>query len=68
MKKPGISRRIFLKNPLSEATLLFLKPEQKSRSIRINDQPASSKEWKIYGFGFDAVNMDLAGNVGLQIV
>ena len=58
---------LHLKNPLSEATLLFLKPQQKSRSIRINDQPASSKEWMIYGFEFDAVNMDLADKVRLQI-
>jgi len=59
---------LHIKKPLSEATLLFLKPQQKSRSIRINDQPASCEGWRIYGFEFDAVNMDLAGKVRLQIV
>jgi len=52
---------------LPEATLLFLKPEQKSRSIRINDHPARSKRWKLYGFEFDAVTMDLAGEVKFQV-
>jgi len=51
---------------LPDATLLFLKPEQKSRSIRINNRSAQSKGWKLYGFDFDAVTMDLAGEVNLQ--
>ena len=53
---------------LPEATLLFLKPGQKSQTIRINNQPEPSEEWKVYGFDFDAVSMDLAGEIKLQIV
>ena len=53
---------------LAAATLLFLKSQQESRSIHVNDQPAPSKNWRLYGFEFDAVTLDLAGEVKVQIV
>ena len=52
---------------LIEATLLFLNSQQKSRSIHVNDQPTTSKNWSLYGFEFDAVTIDLAGEVKVQI-
>ncbi len=51
----------------SEATLLFLKPQQESPLIHINNQPVQSKDWNLYGFEFDAVTMDLEGEVKVQI-
>jgi hypothetical protein len=59
---------LYIENLLPEATLLFLKSGHEPQSIHINGQPASGKTRKLYGFEFDAVNMDLAGEVKLQIV
>jgi hypothetical protein len=53
--------------PLSEATLLFLKPRPEPRSVILNDQPARSIRWSLYGFEFDAVTVDLAGELRVQI-
>ncbi|MCD6597555.1 MAG: hypothetical protein J7L04_07705 [Bacteroidales bacterium] len=52
---------------LSEATLLFLRPGSKSQSIRVNGKDIQSKEWNIYGFDFDALSMDLEGEVRFKI-
>lgn len=53
--------------PLSEATLLLLKPRPEPRSVILNDQPAQSTPWSLYGFAFDAVTVDLAGEVRVQV-
>ncbi len=53
--------------PLREATLLFLKPQQSIGTVRINDQPVSSNSRTLYGFEWDAVTVDLEGNVKVQV-
>jgi len=53
--------------PLREATLLFLKPGQEPRSISINGQPAQGNAWTLYGFEFDAVTVDVAGELKVRI-
>jgi len=55
-------------NLLPEATLLFLKSKDESRSIHLNGQPISRRTWNLYGFEFDAVNADLAGEVKIKII
>jgi hypothetical protein len=53
--------------PLSEATLLFLKPGQKPRSITVDGQSVRSNPQSLYGFEFDAVTLDIAGELKVQI-
>jgi hypothetical protein len=53
--------------PLREATLLFLKARQEPRSIIINGQPARGNRWSLHGFDFDAVTMDVTGQISVQI-
>ena len=53
--------------PLQKATLLFLKPERRPRTIVVNGRPAEGEPWSVYGFEFDAVTMDVAGEVKVRI-
>ena len=53
--------------PLQQATLLFLKSRQEPQSITINGQPAKGSPWKSHGFEFDAVTVDIAGEIKVQI-
>jgi hypothetical protein len=53
--------------PLSEATLLLLKSRPEPRAIRIGNQSVPSRPQRLYGFEFDAVTVDLAGQVPVQI-
>lgn len=53
--------------PLPEATLLFLKPQPEPRSITVNGQPAECKPWSWHGFEFDAVSLDVAGEVRVAV-
>ncbi|MBL7040090.1 MAG: twin-arginine translocation signal domain-containing protein [Pirellulaceae bacterium] len=53
--------------PVREATLLFLKTQQEPSSININGQAAQSNQQTLHGFEFDAVAMDLAGEMRVQI-
>ncbi len=53
--------------PLREATLLFLKSRPEPRSVILNDQPARSIRWDLHGFEFDAVTVDVSGEVRVQI-
>jgi len=53
--------------PLRESTLLFLNAHQESGSIKINDQPAQSERRSLYSFEFDAVTVDLAGEVRVRV-
>ena len=53
--------------PLPEATLLFLKPRPEPRAILLNDQPARSVSQSLHGFEFDAVTVDLAGEIRVKI-
>ena len=53
--------------PLQEATLLLLKPGQETRSIAVNGQTTKNESMKVYGFDFDAVTLDVAEDVKVQI-
>jgi hypothetical protein len=54
--------------PFQQATLLVLKTPQVQRSITLNGRPVSSIRWSVYGFEFDAVRLDLAGEVQVKVV
>ncbi len=53
--------------PLREAALLFLKPRPEARTIRIGNHPVPAKPRSVYGFDFEEVTLDLAGQVQVQI-
>lgn len=53
--------------PLAEATLLFLKPQEKARSITLNGQPAQTTSQSFCGFAFEAVTGDISGELKIQI-
>lgn len=59
--------RLRAAKPLSQATVLWLSPRPRPNSIKINGQLARGNRWKLYGFQFDAVTVDLAGEVQVQI-
>lgn len=52
--------------PLPQATLLFLRTRQQPRSITVNGRPAQGTRWNLYGFEFDALTADIAGQVKVQ--
>lgn len=54
--------------PLRQATLLMLALGPKPSSIEINGQTAGSDRWTVYGFEFDAVTVDLVGEVSVRSV
>jgi hypothetical protein len=53
--------------PLREATLLFLKSQPTPRAICIGNQSVTSRSQCLCGFDFEAVTVDLAGQVQVQI-
>ncbi|MFV1966494.1 MAG: hypothetical protein ACC628_13805 [Pirellulaceae bacterium] len=53
--------------PVPEATLLVLRSQPEPQSIRINGQSTTSKPWNLHGFDFDAVAMDITGEMAVQI-
>ncbi len=53
--------------PLQQATLLFLNPGRKPRPVAVNGQPARSEPHSAYGFDFDALTMDLGGELRVRL-
>jgi hypothetical protein len=53
--------------PLQQATLLVLKSPQAQRPIRVHGKPAQNTRWSLHGFEFDAVTLDLAGEVNVRV-
>jgi hypothetical protein len=53
--------------PLAQATLLMLKSGKEPRSLSVNARPVQSMPWTVYGFDFDALTLDLAGEVSVQV-
>ncbi len=53
--------------PLREATLMFLCPEKESRSITVDGKTMTGEKQTVYGFEFDAVTVDLEGEVRVQV-
>jgi hypothetical protein len=64
--EPNSILRLHTIKPLRESTLVFLNARQSPGSIRINGQPIQSTRRRLYGFEFDAVIVDLAGEVKVQ--
>ncbi len=53
--------------PLEQATLLFLNSGRKPRPVGMNGHAARADRWRVYGFEFDAVTMDLAGELRVRL-
>jgi hypothetical protein len=53
--------------PLSQATLLLLRPGQEAQAISLNGQTASSTLRNLHGFEFDALTLDLGGRTKVQV-
>jgi len=53
--------------PLVQATLLVLKSPQDQRSIAINGQAAQTTRWNLHGFEFDAVTLDVTGELNVRV-
>jgi hypothetical protein len=53
--------------PLSQATLLLLKPNAGPQSITLNGRAAQATPWTVHGFEFDAVTLDLAGSTRVGV-
>ncbi|NLS98199.1 MAG: twin-arginine translocation signal domain-containing protein [Planctomycetaceae bacterium] len=53
--------------PLREATLMFLCPEKESQAISVDGKTVTGNKQTVYGFEFDAVTMDLEGEVRVQV-
>jgi hypothetical protein len=64
--EPNNTLRLHTTKPLRESTLLFLNARQAPGPIRINGQPMQSTRRRLYGFEFDAVTVDLDGEVKVQ--
>ena len=53
--------------PVREATLLLPRSGSEPRTVSINGQPATSHPWAVYGFDFDAVPLEITGQIGVQV-
>jgi peptidoglycan/xylan/chitin deacetylase (PgdA/CDA1 family) len=53
--------------PLRQANLLLLRPGPGSRPVFLNGKASPSTRWNVYGFDFDAVTLDIAGEVTVQL-
>jgi hypothetical protein len=63
--KPALT--LHAEQPLHEATLLVLKARDSAPSVIVGGQEAQSERWTVYGFEFEAVTMDLAGDMAVRI-
>jgi hypothetical protein len=65
---PSGSFTLRVPRPLHQATLLLLTSPQAQRSVVINGQAAQSTRWTMHGLEFDAVTLDVAGEVRVSVV
>ena len=52
---------------LQQATLLFLNTRPQPQSMAVNGRPAQAIRRSLYGFEFDALTLNLAGEVKVQL-
>ncbi len=52
--------------PVREAVLLVPCSSAAARAYRVNGQAVASHPWSLYGFDFDAVPLDISGQVAVQ--
>ena len=65
--RSGNSLTLRAPKPLSRATLLLLKSRHKRGPIIVGGQTADTSRWSLHGFEFDAVTIDVAGEIEVQI-
>lgn len=53
--------------PLHQATLLLLRSRHEPQPMSVNGQPLGSTPWNLHGFQFDAVTLDIAGEVKVRV-
>jgi hypothetical protein len=53
--------------PLSQATLLLLRPGPDAQAITLNGQAAPSTRQNLHGFEFDALTLDLGGQTKVRV-
>jgi hypothetical protein len=53
--------------PLSQATLLLLRPGPEAQAVTLNGRAASSTLRNLHGFDFDAFTLDLAGQTRMRV-
>ena len=53
--------------PLSQATLLLLRPDLEARAITVNRQTMPTTRHNLHGFEFDALTLDLTGRTTVQV-
>jgi hypothetical protein len=53
--------------PLSQATLLLLRPGPEAQTIKVNGQNVASTRRNLHGFEFDALTLELAGRTKVQV-
>ncbi len=53
--------------PLSQATLLLLRPGSEAQAVTLNGQTAPSTCQNLHGFDFDALTLDLVGQTKVQV-
>ena len=53
--------------PLSQATLLLLRPGPEAQVITLNGQAVPSTRRNLHGFEFDTLTLDLAGRTQVQV-
>ena len=59
--------RLHAPRPLSQATLLLLRPGPEAQSLSVNGQPRPVTDHSLHGFQFDALTLDLAGQTTVQV-
>ncbi|MCS6860859.1 MAG: hypothetical protein NZT92_11140 [Abditibacteriales bacterium] len=50
-----------------DATLLFLRPQRKRLTVRVDGRAVRGQRWRVYGFDFDQVTLDIGSKVELRI-
>jgi len=53
--------------PLSQATLLLLRPGPEAQPVTLNGQSAPTAQRTLHGFDFDALTLDLSGRVKIRV-
>ncbi len=53
--------------PLSQATLLLLRPGPETQPVKVNGQRVPSTRRNLHGFDFDALTLDLTGRTNVQV-
>lgn len=65
--EPPGAMNLHAPRPLSQATLLVLRPGAEAQPIRLNGQPWTSTCRSLHGFEFDALTLDLVGRTRVQV-